>query len=156
MAVIVPMVKIPAVLAIAPLLPRPPVAVGKEILVESVKLERRELAELKTEEREEREEESSELIDESSDTSELVGNGKDKTEVVDDDEDEPGDGVPPSVEVGERVDVTEGMGKMEMEVGSFKQISEPPAMTVITGVGLPSPSESPRTITMLVPGGIVT
>jgi len=57
MAVIAPMVKTPAVLAIAPLVPRPlvAVAVGLGLLV---KLERRELAELITEETEEIEEES--------------------------------------------------------------------------------------------------
>jgi hypothetical protein len=58
------------------------------------------------------------------------------------------------VEVGGEVDVTEG--RVGMVVGLSKQTSDGPELTVITGVSLPSPLESPRTITTLVPAGIVT
>lgn len=61
---------------------------------------------------------------------------------------------PSKVEVGGEVEVTEG--REGMEVGLSKQTSFRPAMTVITGVSLPSPLASPRTITTLVPAGIVT
>jgi len=43
-----------------------------------------------------------------------------------------------------------------MEVGLFKQTSELPWPTVITGVSLPFPLESLRKTTTLVPTGIVT
>jgi hypothetical protein len=43
-----------------------------------------------------------------------------------------------------------------MEVGLSKQTSELPWLTVNTGVTLPIPLESPRTITTSVPAGIVT
>lgn len=144
------MVKTPAAPGIiAPLSLRPPVAEGPGVLVVTVKLEARELAELMREEREEREEERS--VDEDSD---------DVPEVVDDDnedddnDDDDDDDEPSNEEVGGCSEVTEG--RAGTEVGLFKQTSELPAPTVITGVALPSPLESPRTITMLVPAGIVT
>ena len=59
-----------------------------------------------------------------------------------------------TVEVGGEVDVTEGIRGMEVELP--KQTWEAPWPTTITGVALPSPLASPRTITMLVPGGIDT
>jgi len=159
-----PMVKTPAALAMAPLVPRPPVELG---LGELLKLERRELAELIAEETEESEEESSELIDETSDAIESVGNGEGVTEGVVDGEDGTGvvrneedtegdteDDKPLIAEVGGEDDVMEG--REGMEVGLFKQTWEPLWPTTITGVALPTPLESPRTITTLVPGAIVT
>lgn len=103
----------------------------------SVKLEAADSAELMTEEREEREE----LIP--------LGN-----ETVVDNEDETGGNEPLKLEVAGKVVVTEGIEGME--VGLFKQTSELPWLTVITGVSLPLPRESPRRITTLVPAGIVT
>lgn len=133
----------PAELGItAPLSLRPPVLVGPGVLVVLVKLEARELAELRTEEREEREEESPELVDEDSDE----GSDEDSEELL---VDEGG-----SSEEGGRDDVTVGIGGME--VGLFKQTSEFPALTVITPEALPSPLESASWITTLVPAGIVT
>ena len=130
------MEKTPAALGItAPLSLRPPVLVGPGVLVVLVKLDARELAELMTEEREEREEESSELVDDDTDVPLVV--------------DEDG-----SPEEGGRDDVT--VGREGMEVGLFKQTSEVPLLTVITPVALPSPAESPSSITTLVPAGIVT
>ena len=43
-----------------------------------------------------------------------------------------------------------------MEVGSFKQTSELPWLTVTTGVPLAFPLESPKRITTSVPAGIIT
>lgn len=71
--------------------------------------------------------------------------------VVEDKED--GIEEPPKVEVGGEVDVTKG--RAGMGVGLSKQTSYGPGLTVITGVSLPSPLESPRTITTSVPTGIV-
>lgn len=50
--------------------------------------------------------------------------------------------------------MTEGI--TGIEVGLFKQTSELPWPTVISGVLLPFPLESPSVITTLVPAGIVT
>ena len=58
------------------------------------------------------------------------------------------------VEVGGEVEVTEG--RTGMEVGLFKQTSDEPGLTVMTGVALPSPLESPSMITTFVPAGVVT
>lgn len=115
------MLKRLTLLTTPPLVPRPPV--GRGVLVVSVELESSELTEFTREEREETTEESPEL--------EIVG---DDTVVllvlVVDNEDEIE--VPPKVEVGGDVDVTEG--RAGMEVGLFKQASDGPALTVITGV----------------------
>jgi len=48
------------------------------------------------------------------------------------------------------------VGRSVVLVGLSKQMSELPWLTAITGVALPTPLESPRTITMLVPAGIDT
>jgi len=48
------------------------------------------------------------------------------------------------------------VGGPGMLVGLSKQTSELPWLTVIAGVALPTPLESPRTITTLVPAGIDT
>ena len=127
-----PILKILAVLTTPPLVLRPPVAVGLGLVL--VKLESWELAELMREEREEMELES-------------VG---DDTEVVF----VGGIEEPLKVEVGGEVDVTGG--REGIEVGVSMQTSEGPALTVITGVSLPCPTESARTITTFVPAGIVT
>jgi len=149
MAVMALMPKRPTPLAMAPLVLRPPVAVGRGLLVVDVKLEISELTELMREEREEMEEESPELDGVGDDT-------EDDTEVVVvlvmDSED--GIKEPPKVEVGGEVDVTGG--RLGMEVGFSRQTLVEPGLTVITGVSLPSPLESPRTITISVPPGIVT
>jgi len=134
------MVKMPAVLARAPLV-TPPVEVGPGVLVVTVKLEIRELAELRTELREEREEESPELVDD------------DDEEVRDDPEDnDVGRVMPLKVEVGGLVEMRGGREGMDVELPT--QTSLPP--TVITGVALPMPSESESTITTPVPEVIVT
>jgi len=145
------MVKTPTALRVmAPLSLRPPVAPGARLVVVTVKLEARELAELITEEREEREEERSVegpgvvvVVDK-----EEVEDKEDKEEDMADRSDEPME------EVGGDSDVMVGSGGIE--VGLFKQTSELPAVTVITGVALPTPLESASTITTLVPAGIVT
>lgn len=139
------MPKRPTPLAMAPLVLRPPVAVGWGLLVVDVKLEISELTELMREEREEMEEESPELDGVGDDTEVVVV-------LVMDNED--GIKEPPKVEVGGEVDVTRG--RLGMEVGLSRQTSVEPGLTVITGVSLPSPLESPRTITISVPPGIVT
>ena len=142
------MVKTPTVLRVrAPLSLRPPVALGVGVLV--VKLEARELAELMTEEREEREEERSV---ESPDVVVVVG--RDDEEDKEEDEDDKSD--EPKEEVGGDSDVMVGRGGMEVLVELPRQASELPAVTVITGVALPTPLESESTITTLVPAAIVT
>jgi hypothetical protein len=60
---------------------------------------------------------------------------------------------PLKVEIGGEVEVTGG--REGIEVGSSKQTSNEPGLTVITGVSLLSPLESWRTMTTLVPTGIV-
>jgi len=148
------MVKTPAAFAITPpLLLRPPVAVGLGELDVAVKLEARELMELRTEEREEREEERPELLDED----DVLVDVDDKL-VRDDDSDECGGSDTETemlrVETGGEVDVREGRGGME--VGLSTQTPLVPLPTVIGGVTLPSPTASLSTITTLVPAGIVT
>jgi len=83
---------------------------------------------------------------------ELKGVGDDTILVFVDNDDEIEE--PPKVEVGGEVDVTGG--RVGIEVVLFRQVSDWPGSTVITGVALPSPLESPRTITTFVPAGIVT
>lgn len=105
------MPKMSAALTMPPLVLRPPVLLGRGVLVE---LEDSELAELTTEEREELE---------------MGGVGVDIDVLVVDEgriEEEL------KVEVGGVVDVTVGMEGME--VGLSRQISVEPALTVITGV----------------------
>ena len=105
------MPKMSAALMMPPLVLRPPVLLGRGVLVE---LEDSELAELTTEEREELE---------------MGGVGVDIDVLVVDEgriEEEL------KVEVGGVVDVTVGMEGME--VGLSRQISVEPALTVITGV----------------------
>jgi len=154
------MVKTPTALRVtAPLSLRPPVAPGARllVLVVTVKLEARELAELMTEEREEREEERSV---EGPGVVVVVGkedveDKEDKEETEEDMEEsmeDKSDG--PIEEVGGRSDVTVGRGGIEVVL--FEQVSELPALTVITGVALASPLKSARTITTLVPAAIVT
>lgn len=124
------------------LVPRPPVGEGRGVLVVVVELEISELGELTMEETGEG-------------SPELDGVGDDivvVVVVVMDIEDDIKES--PKVEVGGEVEVMEG--REGMEVGLFKQTSDGPALTVITGVSLPSPLESPRAITTLVPAGIVT
>lgn len=135
------MVKTPATLESAPLLPRPPVEVDPGLVVVTVKLEIRELAELMTEEREESEEESP------GDVTVVVRDDSEDDELEDD---EP----PPKVEVGGEVDVIEGT--TGIEVGLDKQTVELPELTVIGGVGLPTPLESESMITTVVPEAIDT
>jgi len=91
------------------------------------------------EEREEREEESPELDGVGDDTEVVFVGGIEE---------------PLKVEVGGEVDVTGG--RDGIEVGVSMQTSDEPALTVIAGVSLPCPMESARTITTLVPAGIVT
>ena len=125
---------------------------GLVVLVVTVKLEARELAELMTEEREEREEERSVevlVVVVESDEEDTEEDKEDKEEEVEEDKSDE-----PKEEVGGCSDVTEGRGGIEVEVP--EQPSELPAATVITPVALPRPLESPRTITTLVPAGIVT
>lgn len=151
------MVKKPTALRVtAPLSLRPPVAPGERVLVlvVTVKLEARELAELMTEEREEREEERSV---EGPGVVVVVGkedveDEEDMEEDMEDNMEDKSDG--PIEEVGGRSDVT--VGRDGIEVGLFKQVSELPALTVITGVALASPLKSASTITTLVPAAIVT
>ena len=95
-----------------------------------------------SEEREEREEVSPELDDV----------GDDDTIVVDNEEDRAGE--PLKTEVGGEVDVSGG--RDGMGVGVSKQTSFGPGLTVITGVALPRPLASLRTITTFVPAKIGT
>lgn len=141
------MVKTPTTLRfMAPLSLRPPVAPGVGVLVVTVKLEARELAELITEEREEREEERS------VEGPVVVVGKEDEEDREDEDKEDKSD--EPKEEVGGDSDVTVGRGGTEVVL--LKQASELPAVTVITGVALPTPLESPSTITTLVPAAIVT
>ena len=149
------MVKTPTMLRVTTPSLRPPVAPGARLVVVTVKLEARELAELMTEEREEREEERSVECpgvvvgrEDEEDRPEDMEGG-----VEEDEEGEPGE---PKEEVGGDSDVTVGGIGMEVVVGLLKQALVLPEVTVITGVALPTPLESPSTITMLVPGAIVT
>lgn len=129
MAVMAPMLKKLTLLMTPPLVLRPPVAVDLGVFVE---------LELTMEEG----------------GSELGGVGVDTVVVVVVDEEDDRIEESLKVEVGGEVVVTEGI--VGMEVGLSKQTSDGPELTVITGVSLPSPLESPRTITTLVPAGSVT
>ena len=113
------MVKTPAVLVITPL-----VGLDVGVLVVTVKLESRGVAEMISEER-----------------------GLDNEVKV------KGKGVS-SMDVPGNVEVMAGIGGIEVRL--FKQTSELPALTVTTGVTLPTSLESARTITTLVSAGIVT
>ena len=150
---ITPIVKAPTALWVtAPLSLRPPVALGAGVLV--VKLEARELAELMTEEREEREDKRSVEVP---GVVVIVGREdkeEDKEEDMEEDKDDKSD--EPKEEVGGDSDVTLGRSGMEVLEVLPKQASELPAVTVITGVALPTPLESESTITTLVPAAIVT
>ena len=122
---------------------------GAGVLIFTVRLEPRELAELTTEEREEREEDKSVegpgvLVVDKSD-------GEDREDEEDEDKSDE-----PKEEMGGDSDVMEGRVGMDVEVALLTQTSELPAVTVITGVPLPNPVESLRMITTTVPAGIVT
>jgi hypothetical protein len=170
MAVMAPILNIPAVLTMAPLVLRPPVVEGRVelvvggegagarelvegegngtgVLVAAFKLESSELAELMREEREAR----------SPEVTVVVGDGDvvvvmDNEGVVEVVVNDGGIDSPLKVEVGRVVDVTEM--RVGIEVGLCKQASDEPAPTVIAGESLPSPLESWRTMTTLVPGEI--
>jgi len=142
MAVIKPMPKRPTPLAMAPPLPRLPVGLvlGRGVLVSDVKVELLEMSE----------------PDGVGDDTELVvvvvNTGLVVVVVV---ESEDGIEEPPEVEIGGEVDVTPE-GRLEIEVVLLKQSLDEPGLTVMTGVSLLSTLESLRTITTLVPEGIVT
>jgi len=151
MAVIKPMPKRPTPLAMAPPLPRLPVGLvlGRGVLVSDVKVELLEMSE----------------PDGVGDDTELVvvvvntglvvvvvNTGLVVVVVV---ESEDGIEEPPEVEIGGEVDVTPE-GRLEIEVVLLKQSLDEPGLTVMTGVSLLSTLESLRTITTLVPAGIVT
>ena len=79
---------------------------------------------------------------------------EDKEDEEDREDEEDKEDEPPKEEVGGDSDVTLGRGGIE--VGLSKQTLVLPALTVITGVALPTPLASPSKITTLVPAGIVT